>query len=78
MFFLMRDWSKRITKGDIRGYHPNDFPDVRTLRPLRVRLIQQEREFYGCYRRREYLLVYKVVPENTQRKHPTQKTGSYS
>lgn len=26
---------KRITKGDIRGYHPNDFPDVRTLRPLR-------------------------------------------
>ena len=35
MFLLMRDWSKRITKGDIRGYHPNDFPDVRTLRPLR-------------------------------------------
>lgn len=34
-FLLMRDWSKRITKGDIRGYHPNDFPDVRTLRPLR-------------------------------------------
>lgn len=27
---------------------------------------QPEREFYGCYRRREYLLVYKVVPENTQ------------
>ena len=34
-FLLMRDWSKRITKRDIRGYHPNDFPDVRTLRPLR-------------------------------------------
>ena len=85
IFLLAHDWSKRFTLtnitylklGDIQGYHPSDTPQFSNLAiNLRLKFNQAERASFVCNRstdEREIFVFRKVVPENTQKEHPTQK-----